>query len=250
MYPEDNENVSNFDRTNSAKTIGQKLQEARIAEHKTIEEVAAQLRLADKFIVDLENDDFSKFSSPVYVKGYLRSYLKLLKLPEEEILKQLSLADLGGIVAAHQPQLIGNHQPFLTKKHLQWMIYGAVSIMLFGYIFWRNANPSEAVNPNALVSDQTKPTIPIEVTNLQDEMKSEDNQVAQTNQEPINTEEVSSENGGTPQGSSQNETISQNTQPNQNNSPIDMKSVNDTNFDPQSKVRTFNQGTNPNDNRR
>lgn len=247
MFPEDKVNVSNFDRINTAKTIGQKLQEARIAEHKTVEEVAAQLRLADKFIIDLENDDFSKFASPVYVKGYLRSYLKLLKLPEEEILKQLSTTDLDEIAAVHQPQLIGTQQPFLTKKHLHWMIYGTVSVILFGYIIWRNSNSSEIVNPNTLVTDQTKPTIPIEVTNLQDEIKNEENQ---TNQEPLKTEEVTSENVPASQEATQNETVSQNTQPNQNNSSEEMKAVHDSNFDPQNKLRTFNPGTNPNDNRR
>ncbi len=258
MYPEENDSALNYDQgtTGSTKTIGQKLQEARIAHNKTVEEVASQLRLAEKFIIDLENDNYARFASPVYAKGFLRSYVKLLKLPESEILKQFSGADLGGIASSHQPTLIGAHQPFLTKRHLQWILFSAASIMLFGYIFLRNSSGTDTVNNNMVNSDEIKPTIPIEVTNLQDEVK---NEADQANQEPLKTEEVNSQQNvatpqaapqSAPQAAPQNESISQIPAPTQNNNSVDMKSVNDNNFDPEQKMKPVNKGPNTNDYRR
>src|SRR3990167_6618851 len=158
MNPEENDSALNYEQrsSGSAKTIGQQLQEALIANNKTVEEIAGQLRLAEKFIIDLENDNFSRFASSVYAKGYLRSYVKLLKLPESEILKQFSGADLGSIVATHQPQFIGTHQPFLTKKHLQWILFSVASIILFAFIFFKNSSSTDSMNTNVISSEDVK----------------------------------------------------------------------------------------------
>lgn len=52
----------------------------------TVDEVASSLNLDVCYIDAIETNDFSDISSTSYVYGYIRSYAKLLGLPEQEIL--------------------------------------------------------------------------------------------------------------------------------------------------------------------
>ena len=65
---------------------GHRLREAREARRLTLEQAAAQLRMQVRIIQALENDDYSGLPGSTFVQGYLRSYSRLLGLPEESIL--------------------------------------------------------------------------------------------------------------------------------------------------------------------
>jgi cytoskeleton protein RodZ len=60
----------------------------------TVEQAAAQLRMQPRIIEALESDDYSALPGSTFVRGYLRSYSRLLGLPEENI---VALAPLDGI---------------------------------------------------------------------------------------------------------------------------------------------------------
>lgn len=66
---------------------GQQLQHAREAARLTIEEVSGHLHLDVPLIRALEQDDYNALPSAAYICGYLRSYARLLKLPEDEIVQ-------------------------------------------------------------------------------------------------------------------------------------------------------------------
>ena len=65
---------------------GKRLQKQREELNMTVDEVASKLNLDVNYINAIETNDFSNISSTAYVCGYIRSYAKLLKLPEQEIL--------------------------------------------------------------------------------------------------------------------------------------------------------------------
>lgn len=65
---------------------GSRLREAREACKLTLEQAAAQLRMQVRILQALENDDYSSLPGSTFVQGYLRSYSRLLGLPEENIL--------------------------------------------------------------------------------------------------------------------------------------------------------------------
>jgi cytoskeleton protein RodZ len=69
---------------------GRRLREQRENSHLSQEEAAHHLRLDVQLIKALENDDYSRLPSPAYICGYLRSYARLLKLPEDEIVRAYS----------------------------------------------------------------------------------------------------------------------------------------------------------------
>jgi cytoskeleton protein RodZ len=65
--------------------IGARLKAAREARQLTAGAVAQQLKLDVSVIDALENDDRQHLPAPIFVQGYLRSYARLLELPEDEL---------------------------------------------------------------------------------------------------------------------------------------------------------------------
>ncbi|MFT7228417.1 MAG: cytoskeleton protein RodZ [Methylophilaceae bacterium] len=65
---------------------GAKLRSARIAQDLSTQAVAKQLRLSNKQIDALEQDDFAALPEPTIVKGFIRNYAKLLKIPADTML--------------------------------------------------------------------------------------------------------------------------------------------------------------------
>ncbi len=66
-------------------TLGERLRRAREAQGLKIEAVAEQLHMDVARLKALERDDFSSFPAAVFVRGYVRSYARLLALPEDEL---------------------------------------------------------------------------------------------------------------------------------------------------------------------
>lgn len=68
-------------------TPGFRLQKAREKAQLSIEAVAAELNLSVSKLRALENDQYEKMASDTFVKGYLRSYARVLKLDADEFLR-------------------------------------------------------------------------------------------------------------------------------------------------------------------
>lgn len=68
-------------------TPGERLQQARLAQRLSVEDIAKTLRLSPKQIVALEANDYERLPGPTYVRGYLRAYAQLVGLPAGEIVE-------------------------------------------------------------------------------------------------------------------------------------------------------------------
>lgn len=75
----------NLETIPSGKAPGHLLRTARQSMGLTIDDVAAELRLAPDQITALEENDFKRLAGQTYVRGYLRSYARLVDLPAEHI---------------------------------------------------------------------------------------------------------------------------------------------------------------------
>lgn len=71
---------------NIHKTVGKILQDYRKAQDLTINDIAEQLRLDVRIIEALEQDNFDALPSATYVRGYLRSYAKILSADADNII--------------------------------------------------------------------------------------------------------------------------------------------------------------------
>lgn len=71
---------------------GASLRQAREAAGMSIEQAAAQLRMTVRSVANLESEDWSSLGAPVFVRGQLRSYARLLAVDIEPYLEQVAEA--------------------------------------------------------------------------------------------------------------------------------------------------------------
>jgi cytoskeleton protein RodZ len=69
----------------SHESLGKLLAETRKARGWTAGYAANQLRLPESTVLQLEAEEFSLLPGEVYVRGYLRNYARLLRLPSDEV---------------------------------------------------------------------------------------------------------------------------------------------------------------------
>ncbi|WP_411850767.1 RodZ domain-containing protein [Stenotrophomonas sp. LGBM10] len=99
----DDQTVNAFD---TATGSGARLRQAREAAGLTLESVGQQLRMPVHVVRSLEDEQWQRLGAPVFVRGQLRSYARLLKVDINDLLEQ---AHIGPVVP---PQLISHtHTP-------------------------------------------------------------------------------------------------------------------------------------------
>ncbi|MCK4710008.1 MAG: helix-turn-helix domain-containing protein, partial [Gammaproteobacteria bacterium] len=69
---------------------GDVLQTARISVGLTLEEVARKMHLSVGILSSLEENKFEDITAPIFVKGYLRAYSRLVQVNEDDVIEQYS----------------------------------------------------------------------------------------------------------------------------------------------------------------
>lgn len=69
-------------------TLGAYLKSARESRGLDLRDAAQQTRISFQYLKALEEENFSKLPGEVFVKGFLKNYVKFLKLDEAEVLKR------------------------------------------------------------------------------------------------------------------------------------------------------------------
>jgi len=108
----------------AAGSIGQTLRAAREAQRISVEEVATRLRLMLRQVEAIEADDFDSLGQPVFARGFVRNYAKLLNLPPEEL-----VARMGGDSA--EPAVVSKAPPPAVRSWLSspWLILAALGLL-------------------------------------------------------------------------------------------------------------------------
>jgi cytoskeleton protein RodZ len=73
---------------NAGAAVGRRLREARTQRKLTLERVAKELHLDVAVISAIEDDNPEGMPAPIFVQGYIRSYARLMELPEDELVRQ------------------------------------------------------------------------------------------------------------------------------------------------------------------
>ncbi len=71
-------------------TLGQYLKSAREAKDIDLRDAAQQTRISVTYLKALEEEDFAKLPGEVFVKGFLKNYVRFLKLEQDEALRRYS----------------------------------------------------------------------------------------------------------------------------------------------------------------
>jgi cytoskeleton protein RodZ len=115
-------------------SIGNQLGKKREEQGLTIHYVARQLRLREELIQNLEDDNYNNIPTP-YLKGYIRSYAKLLSCSDWE--------NLIMVENRNDTQSLQNLKKFKIKKqvsagdkYIQWITYSIVSILIVLVVLW------------------------------------------------------------------------------------------------------------------
>src|SRR5580693_5874687 len=72
-------------------TVGEQLRAAREEQKLAIHQVADWTKIRGDHIRALEEGNYSVFSAPVYIRGFVRTYATLLKLDPRQVLSQLNV---------------------------------------------------------------------------------------------------------------------------------------------------------------
>ncbi len=109
-----------------AQSLGQALQAGREARGLSREEVAKALRLSISMVRRLENEDWEKMPVPVFVRGYVSSYARLVGLDAEALLSLYKVVD---VRSAIEPRIEltsvdGKHRGFRAS----WIFAGAALV--------------------------------------------------------------------------------------------------------------------------
>lgn len=68
------------------KTVGSMLREARLKKGVTPQGVEQAIKIREKYILAIEEDNFGALPSPSYAKGFVRNYAEYLGLPTDAIM--------------------------------------------------------------------------------------------------------------------------------------------------------------------
>ena len=116
--------------------VGRTLREAREAAGYSLSDVAARLRLTQSTIEDLEAERFEKFPVPVFTRGYLNNYARLLGVPPEPLLDEF---DQRGFVPPRvhpQPEAWASSRSSELTVTLMTVIVVVITLGL-GALWWR-----------------------------------------------------------------------------------------------------------------
>jgi len=146
--------------------IGKTLRQAREALNISIEHAASQLHLDVRLLNALEKDDYSALPGTAYAYGYLRSYAKLLKVPEDDILQQFlkwTQIDSNTLVPEHMTFAEKNKVPsFSFKQTLLLTIFVVVVVAAIAWVLLGDV--LEKFNTDVSVN-QTIEQVPTVTTN-------------------------------------------------------------------------------------
>lgn len=119
-----------------SKGPGEMLREAREAKGLEQREVADQLRLRKEIIELLETDDYSTFSTATFIKGYLRSYAKLLDLDDVELFEAYKAKGYKEVESSQMQSFSRRKKHEESDNRLMLITYVVIIIVVALVIWW------------------------------------------------------------------------------------------------------------------
>ena len=123
---------------------GRRLREARTAARLSQDDVAVRLRLDRRVVDALERDDHRSLPEPTFVRGYLRSYARLLGLPAGPIVEAYDReghTPPGLVADLSRRQEVRSSDP--PVRHMTYVVVAA--LVTLGVLWWRYERTPEPV---------------------------------------------------------------------------------------------------------
>lgn len=136
------------DQSLPAQGPGDRLQAARISIGLTIEDVANKMHLSESILSSLEENDFDDITAPIFVKGYLRSYARMVNVDENDIIQQYSSFYMDGDPPINSTS---NTSPEINSgdtrvKWITWLVIVGLIALLSAWWWNRYQQPAQPLS--------------------------------------------------------------------------------------------------------
>ncbi len=138
--------------------LGERLRSARKAKALSVEEVAETLHLEERIVRALEDERYASLGAPVFVRGHLRSYARLLGLSEQSVLEAYRKADPSSEVSPRMARV--REQPVRVSPgvwSLGLVAAVAVLVVIVVYVLQDPPEPAPAANTPPPSSEPAPP---------------------------------------------------------------------------------------------
>lgn len=149
---------------------GKHIREARESRGLGREEVAAQLRLNVRLITALEEDDYDALPGQTFISGYLRSYARLLGMPEHSFVAHVAAANQPPpLVAASVKRKEISSRDGIARLGT----YLIIGVMIVSVAMWwmgrqEEIEPQDSLSTTAPVESQGE--LPVDVAEVGEEL--------------------------------------------------------------------------------
>ncbi|HHQ13774.1 MAG TPA: DUF4115 domain-containing protein [Chromatiales bacterium] len=130
---------------------GDRLREARESKKLAVEQVAESLHLDEHLVVAIEQENFDALGAPVFVRGHIRTYARLLELPADELLEACGLLADEPENSVEPALATAGRSPVVTINPGPWAI-GALGLLLAAglvyYVFQEPAPSTVKLPPS------------------------------------------------------------------------------------------------------
>lgn len=168
---------------------GAMLEAAREVKKLSQGDVAKALRLSLQWVKDIENDDFAHGAAIIYVRGYLRSYARLLGLSPDSVMNAFDAMDLEEefkkaksseekIVLQPTVPVFSKQTRFMSRRAVRWISSAIILVLVILVGMWwqgqrkhgldqtsQVAQPQITIQPVQPLPDIAKPQVEVKKTN-------------------------------------------------------------------------------------
>lgn len=131
---------------------GARLRLARENMKLSLQDVARQLRLNPQVLQDIEEDNYSNRLEFVFVRGYLRSFAKIVNLPGDEIVavfNSLNLPDK----SQEKPKIVATKPELNWREYQSYLLpYGIGFGLLLAIVIWWANQDDAPIKPTTNVA--------------------------------------------------------------------------------------------------
>lgn len=118
--------------------VGEILQRKRLEKNFTLEDIEKKTKIRKKFLQAIETGDYSQFSSPTYLRGFIKNYSDFLNLPTDEILavfrREFDENEQIGVLPKGLSEPLSAPFARLTSGKATFIIVVTLLILFFAYL--------------------------------------------------------------------------------------------------------------------
>lgn len=158
--------MTNTDDNPTTETLpnpGGRLQAAREALGLSLQDIQDRLKINRERLAAFEQHSLEPDNNDIYLRGYLRSYCKLLDLPGEQILAEFNALGFFKQPSVQQPLAVNTDTPpkswqSLLQQHQRNLLIGAIGLVIIGIGSWSiSQHPTKNTETAVATTSQISP---------------------------------------------------------------------------------------------